>query len=242
MLDAQSGFTTQEKKIANTIEEEGKGCILLFNKWDLVKGYRMEHCLQGIEEEVPFLKHCPKVFISAKTGRNVDTIFDIVKKVQADSLQRIPTHQLNKFVGDAVQRVHPPMIQGKRLRIYYMAQVAVQPPKFVFFVNIPSLMTEAYKKYLYNQFREKYGFMGVPILFYLKGKKKPKAEQARAEQDRQGMLSESEGSGDEFEHEVQHGEHESHDEFDEFEDFDFDDFEPADGMGEGDLDDSYFMK
>lgn len=75
MMDAQQGMTGQEKKIANMIEEAGKGCILLFNKWDLVKGFRMEHCLQGIEDEVGFLKHCPKVFMSAKSGRNVDKIF-----------------------------------------------------------------------------------------------------------------------------------------------------------------------
>jgi len=187
MLDAQQGMTTQEKRIANTIEEAGKGCILLFNKWDLVKGFRMEHCLQGIEEEVAFLKHCPKLFISAKTGRNVEKIFDIVKQVHSDSLLRIPTHQLNKFVGDSMQKIHPPMINGKRLRVYYMAQVSVQPPKFVLFVNFANLMTEAYRKYLYNQFREKYAFTGVPILLYLKGKKKLKGEQERARQDKEGQ-------------------------------------------------------
>ena len=83
MMDAQQGMTVQEKKIANMIEEAGKGCILLFNKWDLVKGFRMEHCLQGIEEEVSFLKHCPKLFLSAKTGRNVEKIFPLVKQVYA---------------------------------------------------------------------------------------------------------------------------------------------------------------
>lgn len=236
MLDAQSGITTQEKKIANKIEEEGKGCILLFNKWDLVKGFRMEHCLQGIEEEVPFLKHCPKIFISAKTGRNVEKIFDIVKQVQAESLQRIPTHQLNKFVSDAMQRIHPPMIMGKRLRIYYMAQVAVQPPKFVFFVNIPTLMTEAYKKYLYNQFREKYGFMGVPILFYLKGKKKPKTDQVKSVRDREGLLIEGYES-----QEAESVEDEHFEETEEFGDFDPNEFDDGD-LKDGDLDDSYFKK
>lgn len=232
MLDAQSGITTQEKKIANTIEAEGKGCILLFNKWDLVKGFRMEHCLQGIEEEVPFLKHCPKIFTSVTTGRNIDKIFDVVKEVQEESLKRITTHQLNKFVAAAVQRVHPPMLQGKRLRIYYMAQVSVQPPKFVFFVNIPSLMTEAYKKYLLNQFRLQYGFVGVPILFYLKGKKKPLGEQARADQDREGML-------------IEQGEKEQLlpadgiiDEDNEFDAADYD----SDHFEENGLDDSYFKK
>lgn len=172
MLDAQTGMTLQDKKIANMIEEAGKGCILLFNKWDLVKGFRMEHCLKDINEEVPFLKHCPKMFISATTGRNVEKLFGTIKEVQEESLKRISTHQLNKFIESSLQKNHPPMIMGKRLRIYYMAQVGVQPPKFVLFVNYPNLMTETYKKYLYNQFRETYGFLGLPLTLHLKGKKK----------------------------------------------------------------------
>ena len=176
MLDAQEGMTAQEKKIANTIEEAGKGCIMLFNKWDLVKGFRMEHCLKEVEDCVSFLKHCPKIFMSALTGRNVDQIFDTVQKVHADSQMRITTHQLNKFIGASLQRNHPPMVMGKRLRIYYMAQVAIQPPKFILFVNHPHLMVESYRKYLYNQFREAYGFVGVPLTMHLKGKPKTKEE------------------------------------------------------------------
>lgn len=183
MLDAQEGMTTQEKKIANMIEEAGKGCILLFNKWDLVKGFRMEHCMKDIETEVPFLRHCPKVFMSAKTGRNVDKILNLVKEVDGDSKKRITTHQLNKFIETALQRNHPPMLMGKRLRIYYMAQVAVQPPKFILFVNHPHLMTEGYKKYLYNQFRESYGFLGVPILMHLKGKQKSSHDAHKQEEE-----------------------------------------------------------
>ena len=175
MMDAQQGMTGQEKKIANMIEEAGKGCILLFNKWDLVKGFRMEHCLQGIEEEVSFLKHCPKIFLSAKTGRNIDKIFPLVKQVYEDSERRITTHELNKFIGSCLQRNHPPMLMGKRLRIYYMAQVQTRPPRFIVFVNNPALMVESYKKYLYNQFRETYGFTGVPILMNLKGKSKERS-------------------------------------------------------------------
>ncbi len=174
MLDAQEGMTVQEMKIANMIEEAGKGCILLFNKWDLVKGFRMEHCLKEVEDTVPFLKHCPKIFISAKTGRNVEKIFEEIKEVHKATQERVTTHQLNKFVGLAMQKNHPPMVMGKRLRVYYMAQVAIQPPKFILFVNNPTLMSESYKKYLYNQFREVYGFKGVPILIYLKGKAKSK--------------------------------------------------------------------
>lgn len=172
MLDSQTGLSAQDKKIANMIEEAGKGCILLFNKWDLVKGVRMEHFLKSIEEEAPFLQHCPKIFGSALTGRNIEKIFDLIQEVYKNGQQRITTHQLNKFLVTSMQKNHPPMIQGKRLRIYYMAQVAIQPPKFILFVNSPHLMADTYKKYLYNQFREVYNFTGVPILMHMKGKAK----------------------------------------------------------------------
>lgn len=180
MLDAEKGITSQDKKIANMIEEAGKGCILVFNKWDLVKGFRMEHCLKDINDEVAFLRHCPKIFMSVTTGRNVDQLFGFVKEVHADSMKRITTHQLNKFIENALQKNHPPMIQGKRLRIYYMAQVSIQPPKFILFVNYPNLMLESYKKYLYNQFRESYGFLGVPLTLHMKGKKKATKEERLA--------------------------------------------------------------
>lgn len=176
MMDSQQGITVQEKKIANMIEEAGKGCILLFNKWDLVKGFRMEHCMQGVEDDASFLNHCPKLFLSVKSGRNVEKIFEMIRQVYADSRKRITTHQLNKFIEGCLQKNHPPMIMGKRLRIYYMAQVESSPPRFILFVNYVNLMIESYKKYLYNQFRETYGFTGVPILMHLKGKSKEAAK------------------------------------------------------------------
>ncbi|MDP1879726.1 MAG: ribosome biogenesis GTPase Der [Parachlamydiaceae bacterium] len=221
MLDVQDGMTTQDKRIANRIEEAGKGCVILFNKWDLIKGFRMEHCLRSVEEEVPFLKHCPKIFTSAKLGRNVDKIFPVVKEVYENSLKRITTHQLNKFVEKAMQRNHPPMIGGKRLRIYYMAQVGVQPPTFILFVNHPSLMLDSYKKYLYNQFREEYGFTGAPINIFLKGKTK-KDKHERLEKQSRIAQSTSEPSQKqinqahfEADHEVYN---EADDDFEEFED------------------------
>lgn len=172
VLDAREGISAHDKRIARAIEDAGKGCIILFNKWDLVEGFRMEHCLKGIEQEVPFLLHCPKLFISAQTGRNVDKLFPLLLQVRDAFEQRITTGQLNKFLEMSMHKVHPAMIQGKRLRIYYMAQVNTRPPTFVLFVNYPHLMMESYKRYLLNQFRENFNFSGVPIIFYLKGKKK----------------------------------------------------------------------
>lgn len=170
MLDAREGMTAQEKRIANEIEEQGKGCILLFNKWDLVKGFRMEHCLKAIHQEVPFLNYCPSLFVSAKTGRNLENLYHLIKQVYEEGGKRVTTGQLNRFIEKTLQKCHPPMLQGRRLRIYYAAQVNTYPPAIVFFVNRPELMVDSYKKYVINQLRETYGFTGMPLVFLLKGK------------------------------------------------------------------------
>jgi len=171
MLDAQTGMTAYEKKVTNKIEEAGKGCILLFNKWDLVKGFRMEHCLKALQQEASFLKHCPTLFLSAHTGRNVDQIFPAIDTVATHIKNRISTGQLNKFLEKAIHKYNPPTIQGRRLRIYYLTQVGITPPHFVLFVNHPDLMVDTYMKYLIHQFRETYLFSGCPLVFNLKGKK-----------------------------------------------------------------------
>ncbi len=172
VLDSQSGMTHQEKRIATKIEQEGKGCILFFNKWDLIKGFRMEHCLQGIRQEVSFLNYCPAVFASAKTGKNVPVLFQEIQSVHAAMNKRVSTGQLNKFIEKVLQNYHPPKIKGKRLRIYYLTQVAITPPRFLLFVNNPNLMIQSYKKYIINQFRKVYKFPGCPLKFDLKGKLK----------------------------------------------------------------------
>ena len=194
VIDADRGITTQEKRIAREIETQGKGCILVFNKWDLVKGFRMEHCRKSFEIDTPFLNHCPMLFVSGLTGRNLDTLFKTVKEVHEQQNRRITTGQLNKFVEKATQKYHPPMLDGgKRLRIFYLAQVDVHPPRFILFVNKPSLMADSYKKYLINQFREAYGFLGSPIQFFLKGRStKDKSDAAAPAPERSEPMSENE--------------------------------------------------
>lgn len=172
IIDAKEGMTIQERRIAREIESRGKGCILLFNKWDLVKGFRMEHCLKALRDEINFLNHCPALFISAKSGRNLEKIFTHIDEVVSQAKFRVATGELNRFLEKAIQSYHPPMLKGKRLRIYYVAQVGVEPPQFVMFVNKPSLMVDSYKKYLINAFRKSFGFAGVPLSFSLKGKPK----------------------------------------------------------------------
>ena len=170
VVDCMSGVTAEEKKIARSIEDAGKGCILLLNKWDLVSHIRMEHAMRGLEEEVPFLVHAPKVFISAKTGRNIRTIFPLIKEVLASSQKRIPTHQLNKALLQWMAKNHPPYIGGRRLRIYFMSQVDINPPRFILFVNSPLLLDDTYKRYLVNNIRSTFNFSGVPFSLHLKGK------------------------------------------------------------------------
>lgn len=175
LLDAVEGLTEQEKRIAKIIEEAGKGCVILINKWDLVKGFRMEHCLKALRQTSPFLENVPIHFISAAEKRNLDKIFPEAQAVLEASKKRLTTPELNKFLEKAMQLNHPTMLKGRRLRIYYMTQVDTSPPRFILFVNTPALMEESYKKYLMNQLREQFGFTGVPLIFHLKGKSDSRA-------------------------------------------------------------------
>lgn len=172
MIDATEGMTTQEKRIASQIEEEGKGCIVLLNKWDLVKGFQMEPLLRALNDACPFLSYCPRLFISAKTGRNLEKILPLIEEVKEERKRRIPTSQLNQLIEKAQQLNHPPRITGKRLRIYYLTQIGVEPPTFTLFVNQPKLMTEPYRRYLIRELRKVYPFTGNPIRFHLRGKVK----------------------------------------------------------------------
>lgn len=167
LLDVLEGIRIIDKKIFKMIEQEGKGIILLFNKWDLIKGIGMEVCLKAAKEQ--FLGY-PILFISALLKRNVDKIFFHVESVKKQLERKVSTPLLNKFIEGAIAKYHPPMIMGKRLRIYYMTQKGTFPPRFVLFVNYPDLMVESYKKYLINKFRENFGFEGVPIVFEIRKK------------------------------------------------------------------------
>jgi GTP-binding protein len=172
VIDAFDGLTVQEMRIASEIESLGKSCIILFNKWDLTKDLRMETFLTGLKEKVPFVAHCPTICISALERRNINKIFPTIVEVYEQRYRRITTGQLNKFIEGCLLKYHPPLLWGKRLRIYYMTQTHAAPPRFMIFVNNPDLLIASYKRYLINQFREVYKFSGCPINFQLRGKKK----------------------------------------------------------------------
>ena len=171
LLDSTKGMTIEEKKLFQKIESSGKGCILLFNKWDLVKGFQMEHCLQEVKRVAPFANFVPALFISAKSGRNVAEIFSQIEQVYANLTRSITTPQLNQFFEKHLGKMSPPMIQGRRFKIFYASQIRKNPPRFVLFVNGVKLLASSYHKYLLRQMRTEFAFSGAPIFFHLKQRK-----------------------------------------------------------------------
>ncbi|MCF7806609.1 MAG: ribosome biogenesis GTPase Der [Simkaniaceae bacterium] len=170
MIDAVDGLTTQEKGILSDIEKAKKGCILFVNKWDQISNVRMEHAKKDLFHMAPQLRFYPIIFGSALTQRNISEVFKLTSQVYSELTRRIPTSELNHFLERTMQLNHPPMIQGKRLRIYYMSQIETAPPQFILFINYKDRMTDTYERYLMNAFREKYSFLGIPLTFYLRKK------------------------------------------------------------------------
>lgn len=166
VIDATEGVSDQDKKIAGTIVDAGKGMILAINKWDLIEDKQsstINKFEKEIEKEMPFLSYVPKVFISAKTKQRLVNIYKLTKEVYAESTKRISTSLLNKVVLDAISMNPPTSIRGKRLKLFYTTQVKVQPPTFVLFINNEDLLKDNYVKYLENKLREAFGFKGSPI-------------------------------------------------------------------------------
>lgn len=170
MIDATEGFTEQDSKVAGIALDQGKGCIVVVNKWDAVEKdvNTMREYKEKLAVDFAFMKFAPFVFISAKTGQRVDRLFEQIAYVYAQSTMRISTGKLNEILGAATARVQPPTDKGKRLKIYYMTQASVCPPTFVFFVNNAQLFHFSYQRYLENQIREVFGLEGTPVRFIIR--------------------------------------------------------------------------
>lgn len=165
VLDASTGIREQDKHVAGYAHEAGLGMIIAVNKWDLPKkdsssGKNFEAV---IREEFSYLDYAPIVFVSAKTGKNIDQLPKMVKEVYENKNQRIQSSVLNDLLLEASRLVPAPMVKGKRLRVYYMTQVKTNPPTFVVFCNDPELMHFSYQRFLINQLRENFDFTGTPI-------------------------------------------------------------------------------
>ena len=178
MIDAEEGVTEQDTKVAGIAHESGKACIIIVNKWDAIEkdDKTMDEYKKKIKEKFLFMSYAPVIFISAKTGQRVNEIFEYINKVSEYNSMRISTGTLNDVLARAVVKTPLPTHKGKRLKIYYMTQVSVRPPTFVFFVNKAELFHFSYQHYLENTLRSTFGFIGTPIRFVIREKSEQKFE------------------------------------------------------------------
>ena len=165
MIDAEDGVTEQDTKVAGLAHDNGKATIIVINKWDLIEketGTQAEY-EKKVRTWLAYMPYAPMVFISALTGQRVENLFELIEKVYAAATTRITTGILNQVLADATARVQPPTDKGRRLKVYYITQVSVQPPTFVCFCNDHRLFHYSYLRYLENQIREATGLTGTPV-------------------------------------------------------------------------------
>ncbi len=165
LLDANDLVTAQDAHVAGYILAEAKSAVVLVNKWDLVEkdSHTLPEYTKKIRAQLKFLEYVPVLFISAKTGQRVKEVLPLALRVQEERLRRIPTGELNRLLRDAVAKHPPKGGQRHQLKFFYLTQASVDPPTFVFFVNDNKLVHFSYERYLENQLRQNYGFMGTPL-------------------------------------------------------------------------------
>ncbi|WKZ34921.1 MAG: ribosome biogenesis GTPase Der [Anaerolineales bacterium] len=173
MIDATTGITAQDAHIAGFVLEEWKSCVVLVNKWDALEkdSTTMETYTTKILQDLNFMDYVPILYISAKTGQRVEQVLPMALRVQEERLARLTTSTINQIIHKA-QDAHPhPTHAGRALKMYYGTQVRSDPPTFMIYVNEPKLMHFTYLRYLENQIRKEYGFLGTPIRIVTKGRR-----------------------------------------------------------------------
>ncbi|MBQ2385612.1 MAG: ribosome biogenesis GTPase Der [Clostridia bacterium] len=172
MIDAATGITEQDEKIAGIAHEAGKASIVVVNKWDSIEkdNSTVNHFNERIRTSLAYMTYAPIVYVSALTGQRINTLFDHIKYVYNQSTTRISTGMLNDVLAEATMKVQPPSDKGRRLKIYYMTQISVAPPTFVIFCNDAELFHFSYQRYLENCLRQTFGFNGTPIRLIIRMK------------------------------------------------------------------------
>lgn len=165
LIDANEGVTEQDTKVAGMAHDAGKACIIVANKWDTVEkdDKTMKAKTDDIRRDLAYMPYAPILFISALTGQRVNKLFEMINRVHDMSMLRVKTGVLNSVLADATTRVQPPTDRGRRLKIYYITQVGIQPPHFVIFCNEKKLFHFSYQRYIENQIRATFGLEGTPI-------------------------------------------------------------------------------
>jgi GTP-binding protein len=175
MIDGTARPTTQDKKVAGLIEEQGKGCVILVNKWDIAENTQHEY-EKDLRWQMPFMAYCPLVFVSAKTGYDIRRTIEMVDHVASQVRLTLPTGILNRTILDAYEKVQPPTVNGKRLNIFYCTQVGIGPIRIRLFVNDPRAVAEAYKSYLIKTLRARFGLDGAPVILQFRARSEKKRE------------------------------------------------------------------
>ncbi len=172
LIDANEGVTDQDTKIAGIAHERGRAALIAVNKWDSIEkdDKTMNRYLKDIANELAYMAYAPRVFISAQTGQRIDRMLEMIQTVHQNHALRISTGVLNEVLIEATAMQQPPADKGRQLRLYYMTQVSVKPPTFVIFVNERGLFHFSYRRYIENQLREAFGFVGTPIHFIVREK------------------------------------------------------------------------
>ncbi|MGI8476848.1 MAG: ribosome biogenesis GTPase Der, partial [Thermomicrobiales bacterium] len=172
VIDATEGFAAQDLHIAGYVEEQKKGIIVVVNKWDLVEkdANTMDEYREKAREALDFMPYAPLSFISAKFGLRVQQVIDLALLVVDDRSKRVPTAALNKLLREAIGAHPPPSKPGKWLKFFYATQADTAPPTFVFFCNDPAQVHFSYRRYLENQLRENFGFIGNPMRLSFRGR------------------------------------------------------------------------
>ncbi len=170
VIDAVEGVTEQDAKIAGIAHDRGKGIIIAVNKWDAVEktDKTIYEYTKKIKDTLSFIQYAEMLFISAVTGQRLPKLFELIDVVRQNQNMRVATGVLNEIMAEAVALQQPPSDKGKRLKLFYMTQVAVKPPTFVVFVNDKELMHFSYVRYLENKIRDTFGFKGTALKFLIR--------------------------------------------------------------------------
>jgi GTP-binding protein len=171
VLDALRGTSAHDKRIAASVLKYGKGCVVLINKWDAIEETTQRKYGPEVMRIMPFLGYCPIVFASAKTGYNIRRTIQAIDCVASQVQLALPTGILNRTVTSAYERVQPPSVKGKRLKLFYATQVGIKPVRIRIFVNDPSRVVASYREYLIKMLRRKFGLEGAPVFLEFKSRR-----------------------------------------------------------------------
>jgi GTP-binding protein len=181
LLDAAEGVTEQDERIVGIAHEEGKGIIIILNKWDLVqdKEEAYKKFMDDVRYRLKFADYAPVLTLSALTRQRLTKVFDEIDRIVAERAKRVPTAELNRVFERLTARHEPPMYRSKRVKYFYVTQVAVKPPTFVVFVNYPEGVHFSYIRYIENNLRQAFGFHGSPIRIYPKRRREEQTAEER---------------------------------------------------------------